>query len=71
MNMLSWNCRGAINPNFVSVISDMILKFHPTIMIVSETKVCGDRAKGIIDRLSMDGAIVANSIGLSRGLWVL
>lgn len=69
--MLSWNCRGAINPNFGSVVSNMIRKHRPAIMIISETKVCGDKAKGIIDRLPMDGANVANSIGLSGGLWVL
>nr|POE76376.1 hypothetical protein CFP56_38007 [Quercus suber] len=71
MNILSWNCRGAINPNFGTVVSEMIRKLHPAILIISETKVSGVRAKGIIDRIPMDGVIVANSIGLSRGLWVL
>ena len=36
-----------------------------------ETKVSGDRAKSITDRLPMDGAILVNNIGLSGGLWVL
>nr|XP_023927086.1 uncharacterized protein LOC112038505 [Quercus suber] len=36
-----------------------------------ETKVCGDRAKRIVDRIHMDEAIIANSIGLSGGLWLL
>nr|XP_023880427.1 uncharacterized protein LOC111992798 [Quercus suber] len=40
-------------------------------MIITETKVCGDRAKRIADRLPLDGAIFANPIGLSGGLWVL
>ena len=40
-------------------------------MIIMETKVCGDRAGRIVDRLPMDGANIANSIGLSGGLWLL
>lgn len=46
MILLSWNCRGAINLNFGSVVSNMIRKHRPAIMIISETKVCGDKAKG-------------------------
>lgn len=71
MNLLSSNCRGAINPNFGIVVSDMIRRYHLAILIISETKVSGDRAKDIIDRIPMDGAIATNSIGLSRGLWML
>lgn len=67
MNMLIWNCRGALSPTFCNVISDMVRVHSPTIMIIIETKVCGDRAKMIADKLK----IFANSIGFSGGLWVL
>ncbi|XP_075662889.1 uncharacterized protein LOC142632339 [Castanea sativa] len=40
-------------------------------MVIEETKVSCDRAKRISDRINLDGAIFANSIGLFRGLWVL
>lgn len=40
-------------------------------MIVVETKVFGERAKRISEKLDFDGAIIANSIGLTRDLWVL
>lgn len=49
----------------------MIRTHSPAIMIITETKVCGDRAKRIADKLPFDGAIFANSFGLSGGLWVL
>lgn len=49
----------------------MIHVHSPAIMIIMETKVCGDRAKGTVDSLHMDAAIIANSIGLSSGLWLL
>lgn len=71
MNILNWNCRGALSPNFCNVVNNMIHVHSPAIMIIMETKVCGDRAKGIVDRIHIDGAIIANSIGLSGGLWLL
>ena len=49
----------------------MVRVHSPAIMIIMKTKVCGDRARRIVDRLPMDGAIIANSIGLSGGLWLL
>lgn len=71
MNILIWNCRGASNPNFCKNVSDMVRRHCPAIMIISETKLCGDRAQRIIDRLPLDGAIVTNSFGRSGGLWLL
>lgn len=71
MNILIWNCRGANNPNFCNNVSDMIRRHYLTIMIITETNLSGDRTKGIIDRLPMDGAIVANSFGWSGSLWLL
>ena len=58
MNMLIWNWRGALNPNFISLVSNLIRKHYPTILVVIETKVSGDRANSIVDRLPMDGAIL-------------
>ena len=71
MNMLIWNCRGALNPNFHNLFSNLICKHYPAILVIMETKVSGNRAKSIADRLPMDGAILVNNIGLSGGLWVL
>ena len=56
--MLIWNWRGALNPNFISLVSNLIRKHYPTILVVIETKVSGDRANSIVDRLPMDGAIL-------------
>lgn len=71
MNMLIWNCRGALNPTFCDVVIDLVHMHSPVIMIVGETKVCGERAKRILERIDLDGAIFANSVGLSGRLWVL
>lgn len=69
--MLIRNCRGALSPTFCTNVSDLVHVHSPAIMIVIETKVSGDRAKMIADRLPLDGVIFANSIGFSGGLWVL
>ena len=71
INMLIQNFWGAINPTFCNVVSGMIRRQLPAIMIITETKVSADRAKEIIDRHPLDGVIITNSIGLYGGLWVL
>ena len=71
MNILIWNCRGSLNPNFRSIMNGMVNSYSPTIMIISETKTSGKRAKGIADRLPLGVAIFANTIGLAGGLWLL
>ena len=71
MNMLIWNCRGVLNPTFCDVVNDLIQMHSPTIMVVGETKVCGEKANRILGRINLDRAIFANSIGLSGGLWIL
>lgn len=71
MNIVSWNCRGALNPSFNNSVRDLVQAYYPAILIVSKTKVSGARAKVITERLPCDGAIHANYIGHSGGLWVL
>lgn len=68
MNLLIWNCRGALNPNFNNIFSKMVHSHSPAIMIIIETKASSKKAKGIFNRLPFDGTIFANTIGLSGGL---
>ena len=71
MNILFWNCRGALNPRFQSVLADLINAHSPSIVIITETRIGGTRAKEITNRLSFDGAIHSDTIGYSGGIWVL
>ena len=43
-------------------------KYNPSIVIITETRIGGMRAKDITDRLSFDGAIHTNTIGYAGGL---
>ena len=71
MNIIAWNCRGALKPNFQDRVRDLVREHDPAIFVVMETKLGGTRAKQITDRLPFDGAIHTDTIGFARGLWLL
>nr|XP_023873887.1 uncharacterized protein LOC111986485 [Quercus suber] len=71
MNFIIWNSRGALKPSFQGHIRDLVQKHDPAILVVMETKLGGNRAKAITDRLPMDGAIHTDTIGYAGGLWLL
>ena len=45
MNILMWNCRGALNPDFKRRIFEMAVNHQPSIMVISETRIGGERAE--------------------------
>lgn len=71
MNVIIWNCRGVIKPSFQSDIRELVRNQNPTMLVVMETKVGGDRAREITDRMPFDGAIHMDTIGYAGGLWLL
>ena len=60
-----------MNPRFHNVLSDLLNRHSPAIVVVTETRMGGERAKAITDRLPFDRAIHADTIGYSSGIWVL
>ena len=62
---------GALNPLFNNSVRDLVHTLSPAVLIITETKVSGTRAKNTTNRLPFDGAIRANNIGLIGELWVL
>ena len=71
MNIIVWNCRGALKPNFQSHVRELVRNHNPAILVVMETRVGGDRAKEITNRLPFDGAILADTVGFAGGIWLL
>ena len=71
MNIVIWNCRGALKPSFQKHVRDLAAQHDPAIFVVMETHTGGDRAKEIIERLPFQGAIHTDTIGLIGGLWLL
>ena len=70
MNILMWNCRGALNPDFKRIL-EMAVNHRPAIMVITETRVGGSRAEKIIEGLPFDGFITTETIGYAGGLWIL
>ena len=68
MNVIVWNYRGALKPNFQRHVNELVRIHNPVILVVMETRVRGDKAKEIIDRLPFDGAILAKTIGYAGGI---
>ena len=71
MNILLWNCRGALNADFIRRIFEMAINHRPSIMVVTETRVGGDKARKIIEGLPFDGYITTDTVGYAGGLWML
>ena len=61
-----WNWRGPLSPNFSQTIIDMVKESSLDIFIVTETRVGGDHAKEISDKLPFDGAIHTDTLGYTR-----
>ncbi|KAL0016452.1 hypothetical protein SO802_003521 [Lithocarpus litseifolius] len=71
MNIIVWNSRGILKPNFQNHVRELTRVHDPALFVVMETHLGGERAKEITDRLSYEGAIHTNTIGRAGGLWVL
>lgn len=71
MNIITWNCWGALKPSFQSNVCDLVSSHDPAILIIMETRLGKDKAKQIIDRLPFQGEIHTDTIGFAGGLWFL
>ena len=49
----------------------MVANHRPSIMVITETKVGGERAEKIIEGFPFDGFITTDTIGYAGGLWIL
>ena len=71
MNILIWNCGGALNPDFKRRIYEMAFNHNSAILVITKIRVGEDRAKRIIADLPFDGFITTETIRYAGGLWVL
>ena len=71
MKILMWNCRRALNPEFKRRVCELVTNHYPSIMVITETRVGGERAEKIIEGFPFDGFITTDTIGYAGGLWIL
>ena len=48
MNIVVWNCRGALKPKFKQTVADLINWHKTVVMIITETRVSGFRVEEVI-----------------------
>jgi len=68
MNIIVWNCKGTLKPSFLKHVSEPVHNHNPTILVVMETRIGGERAKEIANRMPFDGAFHTETIGYAGGL---
>ena len=68
MSIIIWNCRGALKPSFQSRVRELVQFHNPAILVVMETRLGGERAREITDRLPFDGAVHTDTIRFAGGL---
>ena len=71
MNSLGWNCRGLGNPRSVRVLHDLVRRWAPKIVFLSETKLRTKRMERIRDRIGFANGLFVPSLGRSGGLALL
>ena len=71
MNIIMWNYKGTLKPNFQDYVQDLARQHDPAIFVVTKTHIGGDRAQDITNKLPFDGVIHTETIGQVGGLWLL
>ena len=71
MNILLYNFRGALNGDFKRRLLEMVMNHFSSIMIITKTRMGGDKATKIIEGLPFDGFFITETIGYAEGLWLL
>ncbi|OMO51421.1 hypothetical protein CCACVL1_29805 [Corchorus capsularis] len=63
--VLCYNARGAANPAFDQTIENLVTQYEPDLLIITETRVSGDKARDI------GGKSWIELEGFSEGIWIL
>ncbi|KAF7803052.1 reverse transcriptase [Senna tora] len=71
MIILAWNVRGAGGTDFKRIFRDMVNLHHPSVVILTETRLSGARADSVIPTLGFDSFIKVDAMGFAGGIWVL
>ena len=71
INILIWNCRGAMKPQFRQTVMDHVNWHMPLIMVITKTRTSRAPADEIIESLPFHGVVVADTIGFAGGIWLL
>ena len=68
MNVLIWNCRGVMKPEFRKTVMDLVEWHSPILMVITETRMSGARAEEIIEALPFDRHAVSDTTRFDGGI---
>uniref|UniRef100_A0A2N9IKD9 CCHC-type domain-containing protein n=1 Tax=Fagus sylvatica TaxID=28930 RepID=A0A2N9IKD9_FAGSY len=71
LNILTWNCRGVLNPCFRKALLDILRINNPKTLILTETRLGGSRAADLARSFPFDGFLCTNTIGFAGGVWIM
>lgn len=71
MSIIYWNVRGAASKAFLRNARELIRTHNPSIFVVAEPRISGDRADRQIANLGFPNSTKYDARGFSGGIWVL
>ena len=71
VNILTWNCRGVLNPCFRRALLDLLHNTNPQVLILTETRLGGTRAMELARSYPFDGFLCTKTIGFAGRIWIL
>lgn len=71
MNIIIWNCKGALKPLFQSHVRELVCNHDLAILVLMETRIGGEKAREISSKLPFYGATHTDTIAYAVGLWML
>ena len=71
MKILIWNCKGAGNLFFRHSFFDLIRSHRPTIAVIMETRIFGQRAEDVSFSLGFENVYRSDAVSFRGGIWVL
>ncbi|XP_061339245.1 uncharacterized protein LOC133285942 [Gastrolobium bilobum] len=71
MNVLSWNCRGAVKRQFKSTFSRFRNKYKVSVAAILEPRVSGNKDVRIIKSLGFTNYSIVEAQGFSGGIWLM
>ena len=71
MKFVFWNCRGAGNNEFCTIVHDWRKSFNCNILAVVEPRISGVKADKIVEKLGFESSHRVEAQGMSGGLWLL
>ena len=71
MIALGWNCRGLGNPRSIRVLRELVQRWKPNIVILSETKMKKYQMEKVKFKIGLMNGLIVPSVGRSGGLAML